>query len=298
MRCALHIFMYTVSLWVLSNDGRLFAQVNLYPSHYGFAKEASKYYNPALLNQSGNISLELGNQFYTGLFDKIENHYLLGAINLSGKDSSRNKNNLGLKFVNEKEGDFISKPRYYLSYAWHTKIKERYFLAAGINFGIAGYVFKATNVSAGGSSSKPDADFGLSFYGDKFCVGFSANQLFNSTIIPKNYLFVLKRFYTFYVDKTFTISEHSALTMYAQKVLLSNAKDINNLGTYITFAHYCVLGSNYYVEEKLTFLAGFKGFRWHNNAVDLLVSYNFPSANATQINTTSFELLLGYRILK
>lgn len=283
---------------VFASNGTTYAQSDVYPAHYGLAHELNNYYNPSAFNQTSKLALHLGNQFYSGLFTKVENHYLLGSINLSGKDSSRNRNNLGVKMVNEKEGDFISKPSYYVSYSWHTSISSIYSLGAGLNIGMAGYVFKATNVSAGGSASKPDADFGLSFYSDNLNVGVSGNQLFNNLVSPKNYSFRLKRFYTLFASKKYSIGESSTFCVYFQKMILTEAVDRNNLGLNFLLAKSFLLGSNYYIDEKLTFLTGFKELNWANNSVDLVFSYNIASKNATQLNSTSFELLLSYKIIK
>ena len=59
-----------------------------------------------------------------------------------------------------------------------------------------------------------------------------------------------------------------------------------------------VAGGNSYVKEKTSFFVGLNGFKYEANAFDLLFCYSVSSKKATQVNTTSFELLLSYRLLK
>jgi hypothetical protein len=271
------------------------AQVNLYPAHYTLASEVCRLYNPSLVNKDSKISIDLGNQYYSGLYNKIENHYFLASVNLNAKDSARTRNNLGLKAANEKEGDFISRPKIYLSYAWHIRLSEKYYLGAGANVGLVGYIYKATNVSGGGSATVPDAELGISFYGNGYTLGISANQLFNKQIQPKELTFKWHRFLSLYAEKKIILGENSSLTLFAQDQLLPETKDALDLGFYFLLNRYIEIGASDYWGQKLSFMVGLKKVQWANNSINLIFCYSIPHTSSSQANNQSFEIVLSYQ---
>ncbi len=272
------------------------AQQDLLPTQYGFTTLQNNFYNPSSFNKQHHLELQLGNQLYRGLLAKVENHYLLASFNISGKDSLRNSNKIGIKLVNEKEGDFIFKPRYYLSYTWSTNLSTSLLLAAGANLGVAGYTFRATNVSAGGSSSRPDADFGITLRSRSFELGASINQIFNNVLIPKEYQFKLRRFFTVYGEKSFDITENTRLTMYLQSIVFSTLK--SNVGTSVTFKDFISFGTNFFVNERYSFLLGLNGIKLGNYQSTLNFGYNLPTFQGSQIKANSFELFLIIRSVR
>jgi len=289
---------FYISITLFFSCSFCYAQTSLFPSQYGVGLEYVKFYNPSIVNKDSKFSIDLGNQFFSGQFNKIENHYLLAGYNFLGGEEKSSSMNLGLKFVNEKEGEFITMPRYYLSYSWNSSISEEFTISAGANIGVAGYSFKATNVSAGGSSNKPDADIGISLLSEKLNISISANQLFNSVVTPKSYAFQFQRFYTLFANKKLEITDRSALLFYGQATLMGKKNTFYSLGLNYIFFQSVMIGGNYIVNEKYSFQAGFKKIEWQNNEVDLIFGYNIPDKKAISASINSYELVLSYRFLR
>lgn len=271
------------------------AQVNLFPAHFGQVLLAKQLLNPALPNIERATNATFSNQFYTGAFSKIDNLYFIGNINLNGKDSARNVNSLGIKFQNEKEGEFVERPKYYLSYSFRTKILEMYWLGLGIDIGRAGYTFKGTDVTTSGSASNWDGNLGIVLHSETFCLAGSANQIFNSMILPKDLYFRWKRFYSIYAEKSFEIG-NATLSAYIQNRFIPQQPDVMDIGTNITLANVLVIGTNVWVGRNIGFCAGLKNISIENHHFSLHMSYNLPASNKASANIQSFEMSLYYKL--
>jgi len=270
------------------------AQVNLYPVHFGQVMLAKQLLNPSISNLEQATNASFGNQFYTGAFSKIDNLFFVGNINLTKKDSARSVSSLGIKFQDEKEGEFVERPKYYVSYSFRTRINETYWLGLGMDLGRAGYTFKGTDVSTSGSASNWDGNVGLVFHSSSFCLAGSASQIFNSLILPKNLYFRWKRFYSLYTDKTFSLGT-SQLSVYAQNKFLPDQPDVLDIGTNITLANVFLVGTNAWVGRSLSFLVGLKNISLDEHHFSLYMSYNMPASSTASANIQSFEMSLSYQ---
>lgn len=283
-------FFYIVVFAILHCSVFSFAQLDLYPVHYGTVPTVSRLHNPALVGVGKKYVVDVGNQFYTGLYSKVENHYAVGSYNFA-KDSNANQSIVGIKWVNEKEGDFIVRPKVYLSYAWHTPVAEGWWLGGAANLGLASYMYKSTAISGGSSSIRPDADFGIALHGPSWTVGMAMNQAFNSELIPKQVAFRWRRFYTFFIEKSIRLGEAKSLAFYTQKQVLPTYPDRNDMGCYFQL-HVLEIGTNYYFREKVSLFAGLREFGFLNHQLSLRFCYSFPQTSASQANNQSYELVL------
>lgn len=270
------------------------AQVNLYPVHFGQVMLTRQLLNPSISNLEQATNASFGNQFYTGAFSKIDNLFFVGNINLTKKDSARSVSSLGIKFQNEKEGEFVERPKYYASYSFRTRINETYWLGLGIDLGRAGYTFKGTDVSTSGSASNWDGNIGLVFHSSSFCLAGSANQIFNSLVLPKNLYFRWKRFYSLYTEKTFSLGT-SQLSVYAQNKFLPDQPNVFDIGTNLTFANIFLIGTNAWIGRSLSFLVGLKNISLDEHHFSLYMSYNMPASSMASANIQSFEMSLSYQ---
>ena len=270
------------------------AQVNLYPVHFGQVIMARQLLNPAISNLEQTTNASFANQFYTGAFSKINNLFFVGNINLTQKDSARSVSSLGIKFLNEKEGEFVERPKYYVSYSFRTRINETYWLGLGIDLGRAGYAFNGTDVSTSGSASNWDGNAGLVFHSSSFCLTGSVNQIFNSLILPKNLYFRWKRFYSLHASKTFNLGR-SDLLVYAQNKFLADQPDIVDIGTNLTLGNIFLIGTNAWVGRSVSFLVGLKNISIYEHHFSLFMSYNMPASSKVSANVQSFEMSLYYQ---
>lgn len=285
---------YFVFIIMLSHTSQtIYGQTDMYPAAYGINALYRNIYNPALLNTSSHYQFLLGNQFFPGAYSQMENHFFIASINLTN-DTAKSRNNLGIKIITEKEGEFISKPKAYLSYAWHTPIFKNYRLSAGANLGIVSYIYKPTTISAEGSAYGPDADIALGFYNKTFTLGFSFNQAFNSKLVPKQFYFRYKSFYTLNLEKKFSINEKYSLVLNFQNQNLKNGLPNNNFGIQFLMQKIFLVGTNVLFNERLSFNAGIEHFIISKHDISITAGYNFPLKVSAQSNIQSFELVLIY----
>lgn len=270
------------------------AQVNVFPGPFGQVMLAKQLLNPAMANMERASNLTFSNRFYTGPYSKIDRLYCIGNVNLNKKDSARYVNSVGVKFVNEKEGEFVERPKYYLSYSVRTRLYDNYWLGLGIEIGRAGYMYKGTDVSTAGSSSNWDGNIGLVFYNPKFCVGGGVNQFFNSLVLPKDLYFRWTRFYSLFAERKIDIGS-SHLSLYAQNQFLPHRRDILDLGAYLTLAKLVFVGSNVWVGRTVSFIVGLKNVSLDEHHFSLYMSYNMPASSQASTNIQSFEMSLYYQ---
>ena len=289
---------YTAVLLVVFTGwfSALYAQVDLFPASYGIVGESRGIYNPALINTNAKYSANLGNQFFPGTYNQLENHFLTASINISG-DSAKNRNNIGFKIITEKEGEYIFRPKIYISYAWHTGIYKDYHLGAGVNIGYAGYNYKATAVSAEGSAYGPDADVGIAVYNPLFTLGIALNQALNTVITPKLLPFRLKRFYSINIEKRFTIAQKNSIILNYQRQSVKSFHQNNCFGLHILMQRLLLVGIYYLPNERLTFTLGIQDFTLEKHRFSVVFGYNTPLKISAQSNIQSFEIMLAYKHL-
>ncbi len=287
---------YILLLSCLSISYVAIGQVDLFPIHFGQVGLVKSILNPALQNVDAANTFVFCNQFYTGAFSKFDNLFFQGSVGLNKSDSAAYKHFVGLKFTNEIEGDYIDRPRYFVSYAWHTQLTERYRVGAGLNIGRSSYRYKGTNVSSLGSDSNWDGDFGLSLYSEQNVLAFSCNQLFNSKIIPKEMYFRWARYYTVFVQKTFQISKASSFSVFVQNQFLPNQFDKTDVGIQLISNNLLIVGGNMYFKQSLSFLTGLKDISIDKHHFSVFTSYTVPFSKQSNANVQSYELALVYTI--
>ena len=270
------------------------AQVDLFPKHFGQVILARQMLNPAMSNMEQATNVAFSNRFFTGPFRQINNLYFTGNVNLNGQDSARNVSSIGVKFANEKSGEFVERPKYYVAYSFRTRLSDEYWLGLGIDVGRAAYIFKGTDVSTSGSASNWDGNIGFVFHSTTFCLAGSANQMFNTLIAPKDLYFRWRRFAILYAEKTFHLGM-SELSLFAQNQFLPDQEDVLDIGANFTVARVLLLGSNIWVGRGVSFLAGLKNVSLDDHHFSLYFSYNVPAFNQTSANIQSFEMSLYYQ---
>ncbi len=283
-------------IWVLyATHASIYAQYSQYPAHQSQVFNVIRTYNPAMSNIDGHTEVQLNYQRYLGAFDKVNNKLFFANFNLSPKDSAGSKHNLGLKFSGEDEGEYITRNRFYVSYGWHLRVTQNYWLGAGAYLGLAGYTYSGTSGNTQGFASAPDGDFGLVFYRPEYIVlGFSVNQAFNTTVQPKDLSFRWKRFYNLYIQKHFIWNQQWSTSLYGQENIRTDTYNTTDIGAYMSYRGQLLMGGNLTTATKFSVMAGFQNIplKWGDFA--LIFNYNFPFINQRRTNIQSFELSLKY----
>ena len=271
-----------------------YSQVNLYPSHYGQLPIAKGLYNPSLQYTSGFFDLTSANQFYSTQFSQIRNLFLLGSVSLQRYDTLNIRQKVGIKFVSEVEGEYLSRTKFYISYLWSTRLSKGLRLNAASNLGRASYTYHATLITSSATSGNWDGDVGISLTGKTFALGFSVNQIFNSRIAPMNLQYIWKRFLSAYLEKQYIFSRHLKSDVFFHGAFLEGVPSRFDVGLQFIVSDKLVLGANYYIHNSITFNTGLEQLKWHNQFFSLRFSYTYPLSKQIKLNVQNYELGLHY----
>ena len=140
------------------------AQVNVTVPDY-FDQFFNNYYllNPANTDTSYKVKINVGDKSETGLLEGVRKIYVDGDLKLETGRKGMN-HFIGVQVVNSKDGDFISRSRFYGRYSWRAMITQNSSLSAGISMGFVNYAFKASQSGAGGVACVGDGDIFFLFF--------------------------------------------------------------------------------------------------------------------------------------
>lgn len=273
------------------------AQYSQYPAHQSQTFLQVSVYNPAVHNQEGRTQVFLNYQRYLGAFEKVNNKLFWANLNLNNRDSLHSRHNLAIKLNNEEEGDYISRNKAYVSYGYQLNFYKDYWMGAGIYAGLAGYQYKGGTAFTQGSDMASDGDIGLSLYRpQKFSLAFSANQVLNSVVQPKDLTFRWKRFYTLYAQKDIRINPFWVVSGYAQHVFRTDTYHFTDLGAYVAYQEKLIAGANFTTSTQLAAFLGFQNITMGPGSFSLLFNYSFPFVNQRRTNIQALEITLGYKL--
>ena len=195
-----------------------------------------------------------------------------------------------------------------LAYAYHIKIAEKTKLALGISAGIQQWGIDGHKLilhDAGDDNlltqyqtkTVPDFGAGLYIHNEKWYVGFSAPQLYQSPIKLYNggdnkgtlvRHFILNGAYKFDVSSDFKI-EPSFLIKYANPAPLEI-----DFGARVIYQEQVWLGLGYRHNDAIAALVGFM----YKNYLMIGYSYDFTTSNLKKYSSGTHELMLGLRFSK
>lgn len=275
-------------------------RINTFPPQYFRITEAYPLTNPAYAVVDSNLSLISGNKMNFGSFKIFRTNYLSLTFrpNFSEKSSFR-RHGFGLAALTEKEGEYIHYNRFYLSYAFRTRLSESTSLAAGATFGLANNSIQGTSISPGGSALAPDGNIGLWLYGEKAYVGVSLNQLLNSDLKPIGESFRLVRNSNFTAGRRFKITPLTKLTS------IINVRSATGYEMDVDFMNVLLIqnilsaGVNYRHHKSLVLSFGFENLRF-NQGRHLAAgwfSYSIPFSRYVSSNIQTYEITISYKIL-
>ena len=281
--------------YAISNNQVLCQTTNLYPSSYSLSPTMLVLIHPGALGMNGNTEISINNLNNTGAFSKVRSFSGYGSFRLSNKEKNSH-GNLGATLCNESEGNYIQRPRAYLNYSWHTKLSSAFSAGAGIAAGILNYSFSASDVSAGGSATGPDAAVGLWLENDKIKLGFSISQVFNSKITPIDIPFRFPRFYSAFASYKIVLLEKLFLNPFFLLTIKPQSPYSNyDSGFLFNISDFVAIGPSFRSQRSLSFLVSFYQISLSDtDFLSLKFAYNHPVITVFQANTPSFEISLGF----
>lgn len=195
-----------------------------------------------------------------------------------------------------------------LAYAYHIKLTEKTKLSLGISAGIQQWGIDGHKLHLHDTGDDnlltqyqtkivPDFGAGLYVHNDKWYLGFSAPQLYQSPIKLYNSgdnkgtlvtHFILNGAYKFKVNDDFKV-EPSFLLKYANPTPMEI-----DLGARVIYQEQVWLGIGYRHHDAVTAILGFM----YKNYLMIGYSYDFTTSNLKKYSTGTHELMLGLRFSK
>lgn len=266
---------------------------NYMPDYYTSSiLEHNALMNPAWVDEFSKASLGSLYKSRTGLLNEVSSMTAYGDLSITPLRTINQS--IRAIFQNEKEGPYISSPKFYGNYAIRLPITDDIFLYTGIALGISSLSFTAP--SGMGKASVPDGSIGGIFKYKKTEIGTAAYQIFNNSSIVINSSLVFRRYYQFYVqsekDLSASVSIKGHLFWRPQAMY-----DLASTTALLCYKEIISAGILYQYRRGTSFLTSFH-LNKDNNPIIVNLSYNSLLFNTLSISTGSFEIGLQYRIGK
>ncbi|MBX9851256.1 MAG: type IX secretion system membrane protein PorP/SprF [Cytophagaceae bacterium] len=250
------------------------------------------YQNYSLVHPAGtglnkSFQVFLGYQGLTGIFKGVNTSYAGLNFRLKSKDTLHRKGHaFGINIYNNREGYYFNRGRLSISYAWHNPISWNWILSGGISLGVINHIYQGSDISAGGSALKPNADIGVFLYSlDQTHFGLTFSQLVGGDMSPLESSLRIKRHINISADKIFKVSPYFSLmpavlirtpvrktSFDADLSMLAIVQDVVSFGVHYKFRYgYSIVG-------------GIKNIKMGSSGFDLFFSYYSPFNNKGNVN--------------
>ena len=281
-------------VWLFLSFNSAYAQDNVINYFDQFTQNYSLI-NPGSKDSSAYLSGQLGNKTQTGLFKGVSFLYFDGDIKIKRK-AENGFHFLGIQFINNREGSFISRNRIYGRYAWYQQLNKTTSLSAGVSLGTVNYAFQNSQGGVSGSDFSPDGNIGMELTHRKLVLGLSYQQFFNSTIRPIDETIPLKQFYNLHGNYRFIVNEVINLKLHALLQLGLNSVNSSSfsLSPILELHHKFDVGINYRQRNGVVFMAGIKKIEIINSFLSLYVSYKIPT-NIITVPDNAIEVYLSFK---
>ena len=270
------------------------------PLQYGQFYSSYPFYNPASIGVLSALQMDAGTQVLTGPWSNIYNFYAHGDVQLTPERRKRNLSNhvLGFNFNGDKEGDLLSRSRFYLQYAVHVNLREQLTLSAGASVGFMSFVIKGSPVSGGGADTDLDLNLGLWLSGSHYQTGISVNQLPQSEVLPLTEISKLTRYWNATGEYRFDLSYQITLISagLVRWVPAQNELTVFDLHARVLLKSLVSAGASYRYRRGLGFLVGLENIRLYDGKLFTRFVFNIPAGTDRFSNVNTIELTLGYGI--
>ena len=260
--------------------------------------------NPAIAGTKNHFEARLNQRHQWSGIDDAPRTY---TLSVNGPLKSR-KVGVGGYLFSDVTGP-TKRSGFYGSYSYILKLSEEAKLSMGVTFGILQYSVDGAKINlensadvalsnALQSSILPDAGFGFHLYGDKFYVGASIPQLFESSI----------KFFDESTNGTSNLSRHFFLTGgYKIKTSGDFSVDPSFLVKYVeptpvqielsgrvTYQNTLWLGGTYRFEDAYAILAGYN----YLDNLSVAYSYDIITSGLNKYSSGSHEIMVGIRFMR
>jgi type IX secretion system PorP/SprF family membrane protein len=246
--------------------------------------------NPASIGRESSLEFSAGNKSLLGDFSSIRTSYATGIVQLNAAGTNTSKQVVGLTFINDREGSFINTNRASLLYAFHLPIGNQWMLNAGAALGFLNYGYKASNISAGGSTFAANADIGLWLYHPDFNIGISGNQIIPSKFTPIDKTYTLKKYYNLLADKKFLINPNLSLTSAFMFRWTYRDYYTADIALIMLIQETLSIAVAYKYKMGASVSAGVENIKLGEHVLKMMFSYYSPFGTLSHYNPQSLEL--------
>lgn len=194
------------------------------------------------------------------------------------------------------------------SYAYHIKLKENMKLSLGLSAGLMQFAVDGSkitlyhpldNVIGSGYQSVliPDLGAGVYFYGDKYYLGASAPQIYETKLKffdNNSTLSNIETHYYFTGGYKFTIAGGLAIEPSACVKIVDPVPVQYDVGGRLIYNNMIWAGGAYRNLDAVTFMAGYL----YKEYLTIAYSYDFTTSNVKNVSTGTHEIMLGIRFKK
>lgn len=196
-----------------------------------------------------------------------------------------------LMFQNEKEGPYISRPRFYGNYSIRISINNKWTLFGGAAIGLVNSNYNTPSKVI--NTTLPDGALGIILTYENSLFGMSSNQIFNNfpSSIPS---IKLNRYYNFHFETTIPIQEDIDFKTYlACRYFSDIPAQINGIFS-LLFNAIIETGVGYNYQRGTAFFTSYIMKKENINLLKIGVLYNNSLLQKSQVLGNSLELNLGY----
>ena len=252
------------------------------------------FYNPSQLHQtdSSNTELNLGYRGFSGIRKNIRQNYFCFSKKLKS-DSLQSKHFLGLHISNEAIGKFFRTIRTYADYKIKIQLERHTFLSIGTSIGFYNFNVIGNEYTAGLSSFALDGNFGANLRYNKFEIGASMLQAFNSKVSAQIEQSYLKRHYHFYSSYNYNYQLWD-FYFYTNDLYVQEYQNEFNFGVKAFRKSYAGFQVNCSLQDGIDTALLLEQVKVKNNKIDLVFNYNLIAFRQNGLNSNHFEICLKY----
>jgi hypothetical protein len=264
-------------------------QGGLYPDQLSSCFFNFSSINPAYIQQEGNSEAIVQSKLRSGFYKDIS------TISASAQKVFNTQNNQWhsgrILLQNEKEGPYISTPRFYGNYGIRIGMGENTALMGGVSLGLVNPNFRTPTKSV--SSTLLDGALGIMFQSTKVTAGFSSSQIFNSS--SDNSRFVsLKRFYSTQLNAVLFESAQAEVHSYFLWTYYTDISSQFNGVVSMVWNDWLEVGGGYRIRQGALFLASITLDKTSLHPVRMGLLYNSVILNTSNMLGESIEITLSY----
>jgi hypothetical protein len=276
----------------------LFGQLEVpkYPVRFAQYYNNLSLINPSTAGMGKDMDFTLGNKKHLGNLSKISTYYLNLNMRINASKASMNApfSTIGTFFYNDREGKYLNRTRFYVTYAWHGNITKNIKVAGGFHVGGMNYSVKGTPLSGNGSDFTYDGAVGFSLYSKWFYLGGSYNQIFNSSIQPLEEIALLTSFYD--VSGSFTLKPIEIITVrgfFSYRIYNESETNLADATLLVTYNNKIEFAMGLHTNNRIINSFELKNVFNDVRNLNICLTYAYPF-KPTNLNTNFLEIGIKY----